>query len=140
MLDINKKQCTKCKRWLPSNEENFYRAKNYRDGLKSWCKKCQNDHRREYQRSDKFKAYRYNKQGGGNTSDAAPKLTYKEATRRVVIAYGKLMKELETLSKADNPQASEIRRVDSLRSDLDTQTVSEQGAAAENTRDNGIAS
>jgi hypothetical protein len=35
---VKQKKCRKCKRWKTESE--FYKAKIYKDGLKSQCKKC----------------------------------------------------------------------------------------------------
>ena len=44
------KICTKCKKELPATTEYFYYAKKSKDGLRSWCKDCWKDYKREHRR------------------------------------------------------------------------------------------
>lgn len=47
------KACTKCQAVKPL--EDFYKAKQNRDGRKSWCKVCEIDYSRQYQKTPKGK-------------------------------------------------------------------------------------
>ena len=42
------KICTKCKKELPATAEYFYRTKNAKCGLNTWCKKCCKSYLKEY--------------------------------------------------------------------------------------------
>ena len=48
------KQCTKCEQWKSRNE--FYRRKQNKDGLRSWCKRCEIDAVGQYQKTEAGKA------------------------------------------------------------------------------------
>lgn len=60
-----KKQCSKCKRKLPS--KSFYRLKIAKSGLRSWCKDCEKEYKqslsakiadKKWRNSEKGKRYR----------------------------------------------------------------------------------
>jgi protein-arginine kinase activator protein McsA len=43
------KECSKCHQFLPNSE--FYKDTSKKDGLRSYCRKCQREHNREYRKS-----------------------------------------------------------------------------------------
>ena len=49
------KRCSKCERVLPATTEYFYKNKNGKYGLNSWCKKCHRKFDSVYRRSEKRK-------------------------------------------------------------------------------------
>jgi len=51
------KQCTKCKETKPRSE--FYKRKQNRDGLRSWCKRCEIDAVGCYQKTEAGKAIQH---------------------------------------------------------------------------------
>lgn len=53
---IMNKQCTKCKEVKSASE--FYKSKNHKTGLSSWCKKCQRDSNKRYLKTDNGKKKR----------------------------------------------------------------------------------
>jgi hypothetical protein len=65
MTTKTEKTCTKCQTVKPL--EDFYRAKRNRDGRKSWCKSCEIEYSRQYQKTPKGKevAKRYAQSEGG---------------------------------------------------------------------------
>lgn len=42
------KKCSKCGRWLVASKVNFYKNKNGKYGLSSWCKDCMKDYNKNY--------------------------------------------------------------------------------------------
>lgn len=55
------KQCSKCKEWKELSE--FYRANNKKSGYFSQCKKCANEARKGYDRSEILKKYNSSEKG-----------------------------------------------------------------------------
>jgi hypothetical protein len=53
MTDKTEKACTKCKEIKPLTD--FYKAKRNIDGRKSWCKICEIEYSRQYQKTPKGK-------------------------------------------------------------------------------------
>lgn len=47
------KQCTKCQKILPKNEEYFYKSKTTKDGLTDWCKECRKQYQRQYKENNR---------------------------------------------------------------------------------------
>jgi hypothetical protein len=65
MTAKTEKMCTKCQTVKPF--EDFYKAKQNRDGHKSWCKACEIEYSRQYQKTSKGKEVmkRYNQSDKG---------------------------------------------------------------------------
>ncbi|MFC8685920.1 HNH endonuclease [Brevibacillus porteri] len=56
------KACTKCKAAYPATEEYFYKDKNRKDGLNSWCRDCFKENSRKYAVDNKEEYMAYKKQ------------------------------------------------------------------------------
>lgn len=59
-----KKQCTQCGKSFEATTQFFHRNRQYKDGLLSRCKGCQNEKTAEYRAGD-GKNYWYDENGGG---------------------------------------------------------------------------
>ena len=46
------KRCGKCGEWLVASKVNFYKVKSGKYGLRGDCKKCKNEHYKEYQKQN----------------------------------------------------------------------------------------
>jgi len=53
------KYCNKCKQW--KFKEKFYKRKDHKDGLDSWCKECCNKYSKKYRQENKEKIKEYRK-------------------------------------------------------------------------------
>lgn len=49
------RRCSRCREWLPAENEFFPRSSGNRDGLHSWCKACVSDHTVAKYHADKAK-------------------------------------------------------------------------------------
>jgi len=58
MPDFTTKRCSHCKQEYPATPEYFGRYKSTPDGLFFWCRKCKNEHDKQYRSSEKGKATR----------------------------------------------------------------------------------
>jgi len=70
-----KKVCSKCGRSLPLSE--FYKNKNYKDGLRSHCKNCRKEYQKEYRKTHKEQQKEYKKE-----YDKAPSGRYTQYRHR----------------------------------------------------------
>lgn len=52
-VEVETKQCSKCKRILPVSE--FCKNKARKDGLADMCKDCIKEYRKEYRKTDRYK-------------------------------------------------------------------------------------
>lgn len=49
------RQCAKCKKLLPANLDHFYKSKQHKDGLSSYCKECHLKLNKAYRKTEKGK-------------------------------------------------------------------------------------
>ena len=104
------KKCTKCGEWLVANKINFHKEKNGKWGLKSRCKKCENKHKKEYNKNNKEHKKEYNKQYRENNKEKIKE--YYENNKEKIKEYDKEYKknnrkyynEKNKIYRKNNPQ------------------------------------
>lgn len=92
-MSIETKRCAKCDELKPLSE--FHRDQHAKDGLRSWCKTCANEHNYEYRKANREKLAEYKrKQYKADPAKYAERgRKYREANPEKVAEYGRKWRE-----------------------------------------------
>lgn len=102
------KKCTKCKRIYPATTKYFFRRSNSKDGLNGWCKECNKQACRKYNKTEKGKLIRqkYQQSKKGKNCQKRYAATIKGKNNRknnsLKSKYNFTLKEYNTLFKKQN--------------------------------------